>query len=65
LGCASASEIANKMKYPERETIVLEIKNCLPLNLGIVNLGGVRISNLVENTVEMLLKLSEEVAVQG
>jgi len=65
LKCISTTQIAKKMKSPERETIFLKIKNCWSLNLRIVNLGGVCFIKSVENTVEMVFKLSEEVTVQG
>jgi len=65
LRCISTTEIAKKVKFPERESIVLKIKNCVSLNLGIVKLGGVSFMKLVENTVKMVFKLSEEVTMQG
>jgi len=65
LRCISTTELAKKLKFPERETIFLKIKNCVSLNLRIVNLGGVCFIKLMENTVKMVFKLSEEVTMQG
>jgi len=65
LRCIFTTEIARKMKSPERETIFLKITNCGSLNLRTVNRGGVCFIKLVENSVEMVFKLSEEVTVQG
>jgi len=65
LRCISTTEIAKKMKSPKRETIFLKIKNYGSLNLRFVNFGGVCFIKLVENTLEMVFKLSEEVTVQG
>jgi len=65
LRCISTTETDKKMKSRERETIFVKNKNCGSLNLRIVNLDDVCFIKVVENTVEIILKLSEEVSVQG
>jgi hypothetical protein len=52
LRCRSTTEIAKKMKSPEREVTFLKIKNCGSLNLRIVDLGGVGFIKLVENMLK-------------
>jgi hypothetical protein len=60
---ASTSELHKKLLSPGREVLLPNLKDSDSLSVQIktVRLNGVNTTNLVENLVEMVLKLSEEV----
>jgi hypothetical protein len=59
----SASELLKKLLSPERELVLPDLKDSDSLSVQIetVRLNGINTTNLVENLIQKVLKLSEEV----